>query len=298
MFLNYRRWILAVSALALFAAPANSETVLENIARTGLLKIGIREDAVPFGYRDYNDDLSGLCLDFAEVLLSHVKQTLGREAILVKLYRSTLGNRFSAIEDRVVHIECGPNTIRSKLEARVAFSRPFFVTGTQLLVNADSVNQITKNPNFKGLPIGVLRNTTNQAFIQKFYPQATIREFQGLTGRTRGIQALRQGKIAAFASDGILLLGEATLQGLAIGRTYKLIPQTPLNCEFYGMLLPENDPQWLELVNASIVDAREHHIFRSWFGAILPEIQETSAYCQKDKTLFNDLDGDRLDGNE
>ena len=43
---------------------------------TGLLKVGIREDAVPFGYRDINGDLEGLCLDFIAVLRDKLKQEL------------------------------------------------------------------------------------------------------------------------------------------------------------------------------------------------------------------------------
>ena len=38
------------------ALPAKSETVLEKIKRTGLLEVAMREDAIPFGYRDSNNN--------------------------------------------------------------------------------------------------------------------------------------------------------------------------------------------------------------------------------------------------
>ena len=97
------------------------ETVLERIQETGLLKVGIREDAVPFGYRDVNGELDGLCLDFIGVLREQLQQKLDKQAIAIKLYKSTLFNRFELVSDRIVDIECGPNTIRELPEYQVQF---------------------------------------------------------------------------------------------------------------------------------------------------------------------------------
>ncbi|MFM7192984.1 MAG: amino acid ABC transporter substrate-binding protein, partial [Microcystaceae cyanobacterium] len=56
----------------LLAQEPPAPTVLETIRTTGLLKIAIREDAVPLGYRDLNNDWSGICLDFAAILKRQV----------------------------------------------------------------------------------------------------------------------------------------------------------------------------------------------------------------------------------
>ncbi|MFM7715456.1 MAG: amino acid ABC transporter substrate-binding protein, partial [Microcystis sp.] len=75
------------------ALPAKSEMVLEKIKRTGLLEVAMREDAIPFGYRDSNNNLQGLCLDFIQLLREELKHKLNLQIISVKIYKSTLFNR-------------------------------------------------------------------------------------------------------------------------------------------------------------------------------------------------------------
>ncbi len=262
---------------------AQQETVLEQIDRTGLLSIGIREDAVPFGYRDLNGNLSGICLDLIALLRQELTEKLNKKALAIKLYQSTLLNRFELVNDKVVNLECGPNTIRTISDYEIQFSRPFFISGTQFLIKQENQNRVNPNGNLDGLKIGILVNTSTQAFLTAKYPAAEFVEFQGTTGRYRGVQALQGGQIDAFASDGILLIGEATLQGLSLESNYTLVPKLPLNCENYGLILPGNDPQWRSFVDSVIVQAREKGLFRRWFGVVLPEIQETINFCRSNQ---------------
>ncbi|MEA5508880.1 amino acid ABC transporter substrate-binding protein [Crocosphaera sp. UHCC 0190] len=259
---------------------AQTETVLEKINQTGLLKVGIREDAVPFGYRDINGDLNGLCLDFIAVVRGELQRKLNKKVIAIKLYKSTLFNRFELVSDRIVDLECGPNTIRAVSDYNIQFSSPFFRTGTQLLVKAENEQLINSNSTLENVLIGVLRNTSNEQLISQKYPSANQVEFQGVTGRFRGLQALQGGKIEAFASDGILLIGEALIQGLAIGKDYVLLPKYPLDCENYGLILPKNDPEWLNFVNSVIKNSASRSSFEQWFGEILPQIKAIESFCQ------------------
>ncbi|MDJ0732369.1 MAG: amino acid ABC transporter substrate-binding protein [Crocosphaera sp.] len=259
---------------------AQEQTVLEKIDKTGLLEVGIREDAVPFGYRDINGDLEGLCLDLIAVLREKLKQKLNKQIIAIKLYKSTLFNRFELVSDRIVDLECGPNTIRELPEYQIQFSSPFFLTGTQLLVSIDKAKSINPNGSLENVNIGVLRNTTNEQLMADKYPLANLVQFQGVTGRYRGIQALRGGKIDAFASDGILLVGEALIQNLRLGPDYTLVPNNPIDCEKYGLILPNNDPQWLSFINSVIKTPPVRNIYLDWFGELAPQIQSIQLFCQ------------------
>ena len=256
------------------------ETVLERIEKTGLLKVGIREDAVPFGYRDINGDLEGLCLDFIAVLRDKLKQELNKQVIAIKLYKSTLFNRFELVSDRIVDIECGPNTIRELSEYQIQFSTPFFLTGTQLLIEADKAKTIDPDGNLDNVNIGVLKNTTNEQLIAETYPLANLVQFQGVTGRYRGIQALRGDKIDAFASDGILLVGEAIVQDLRLGVDYLLIPNNPIDCEKYGLILPDNDPQWVSFINSLIGTSPARNLYLNWFGDIAKQLESIQSFCR------------------
>lgn len=108
-----------------FSLLAQEETVLQEIERTGLVKLGIREDAFPFGYKDSNNNYGGICLDIFELIVEKVRQESKREIVAIRLAESTLSNRFELIEDRIAHLECGPNTINAQNDRNVQFSNPF-----------------------------------------------------------------------------------------------------------------------------------------------------------------------------
>lgn len=260
---------------------AKGETVLEEIKRTGLLKVGVREDAAPFGYRDSSGSWAGVCLDFIEVLKQRIQKESQQNIVTVKLIKSTLFNRFELIQDRIVYLECGPNTINNALDKKVEFSRAFWVTGTQFLIREESEQNFDPYGNLQGLTIGVLRYTTTAREIAQQYPRAKLQEFQGVTGRLRGIQALQQKRIDGFASEGILLIGEAIVKNLALGRDYLLVPQPPLSCEYYGLILPQGDPQWRDFVNSTILGEEMKETYRQWFSLeLLQDLQETLNFCQ------------------
>jgi polar amino acid transport system substrate-binding protein len=269
--------ILSLLLLVSFPFSAGGETVLEEIQRTGVLKVALRQDAPPFGYLNSAGEWSGFCLDFIDKLKQKVKQELGRDVLLVKLYKSTLYNRFETVNNKVAYLECGPNTIQNNPEIKTDFSTAFWISGTQFLIREESYREFAVNGSLKDLKIGVQLYTTTQTFLARRYPQAILEEFQGVTGSRRGIQALQQKRIDAFAGDGILLFGEAILQGLSLGENYRLVPEYPLSCEYYGLILPQGDSPWRNLVNSVIESERSQPIYKAWFGI---ELSKTLAKMQ------------------
>lgn len=274
--------LILVTFSSLTTVEAKAETVLEEIERTGILKVGIRSDAIPFGYRKPNGQLTGYCLDFIAALKQRISEVTNREGLLVRISQSTASSRFSLVQDRTIHIECGPNTIRKEIsEEGISFSQPFFVTGTQFLIR-DS-HGVDLDSSLQGIRIAVLRGTTTATFVQDRYPQANIIRLDGSTGRLRGVQGVLQGRFDTFISDGILLLGQAELLDF---RTinYRLIPEVPLSCDRYGMILPD-DSQWQTLVNSTIYSKQGRKIWQYWFEVIRSKIEKTTETCQSDSTF-------------
>ena len=94
----------------------------------------------------------------------------------------------------------------------------------------------------------------------------------------QGVSAVTNGSIDAFASDGVLLSGEIDRQNLARGN-YQLIPDKPLTCDFYGLILPIGDRQWNNTVNAFLRTQRERTLFEEWFEDYLPQALSDADYC-------------------
>ena len=272
--------ILAFISTYIFfcSLPVQAETVLEKIQRTGVLRVAIREDAPPFGYLDENDDLEGYCLNFFSLLEKQLTKTLPRNVLSIKLLKSTANNRFALVANNFADLECGPNTIRLDPPNGVSFSQTFFVTGTQFLANKNG-DRLKLDGDLNGTRLGVIKDTTTEEFVTETYPLATVFRFSGVTARTRGVQAVAQGRIDAMVSDGILLKAQAQQQGLSASQ-YPLIPDTPLTCDRYGMIIGDNDPQWRDFVNSVINSPRIVTLSKTWFGELFDSDRLTSDVCE------------------
>ena len=264
-------WLLATAFVLGLQFPVQSQTVIETIRETGVLKVAIREDAAPFGYVNSADNLQGFCLDFFALLEEKLKEQLPRNSLATRLLKSTLSNRFDLVEEGAIYIECGPNTIRELSSSEVTFSRPFFDTRTQFLVATEQVDAIDLDGDLANVKIGVIRDTTTEELIRERYRDALIVLFSGVTARNRGVQAVAQSKIAAMASDGILLQAEAARQDLPLDE-FTLIPAASIDCENkvfarsdrYGMIISQ-DAQWQDFVNSVIVSPEFRRLFVRWF---------------------------------
>lgn len=252
-------------SLLCLASSVRAETVLAKIEHTGVLRVAIREDSAPLGYLDANDDLKGYCLDFFALLKEQLKDNLERDTLSIKLFKSTPANRFDLVENNTVDLECGPNTIRSNIPPNTIFSQGFLSTGTQFLVKNKNSLLFDLSLTLKDLPIGVIGNTTTEQIISDRYPSAVIQRYSGVTGRIRGVQAVVQDKIIAMGGDGILLQAEAQRQGLS-STEYSLIPNTPLTCDQYGMIIRSNDSQWQDFINSVINSPQAVNLADIWFG--------------------------------
>lgn len=249
---------------------AGAETVLDTIERTGLLRVAIREDAAPFGYLDAVGNSRGYCLDFFALLRNKLSQTLNRDILIIRLLKSDATNRFQLVADGLVDLECGPNTIVAEVPNQIEFSTAFFTSGTQFLIQTNARQRINLDSNLQNLNIGVIRDTTTAQYISDRYPLAQQQQFQGAMARMRGVQTLQQGRLDAFVSDGILLIAEVERQNLPL-QNYTLIPEQPLTCDRYGMILPANDPEWRNVVNSVIESSEAKQLLSRWLGSLIAD---------------------------
>ena len=249
------------------ATATREESILNQIRRTRVLKVAMRRDAPPFGYIDGQQQWSGYCLDLAVALQNHLadKLDLNLGVKLVEL-PSTLENRFSLIQEDTVHLECGPNTIRQDIEG-ITFSEAIWATGTRFLSQQERQREINPNLSLAGLQVGILKNTTSEQFVETNYPQAELVYFEGPQGRAEAIKAVAEGRIDTFASDSILSLAEVTQQNLPLSN-YTLQPKLPLTCDFYGLILPNDDPQWRTTVNQFMAESPAKKVGEKWLNPI------------------------------
>lgn len=255
----------------LFSSASSAQSVLQEIQQTGVLKVGIRKDAVLFGY-EISGNWTGYCVGFANALASSLSKQMNTR-ISVRAVTSTISTREGIVRDGTVHIECGPNTISREKEVQenIKYSDPFFVTGTQFIVRTAN-----KNANLKNTRLGVLRGSTNIRSVTQTYSEAEIQQF---SDRSEGVSAAMNGQVTAFAGDSILLIGEAVRQGVPFN-AFEIVPNQPLSCDFYGMILPVKDTRWHNTVNSFIGSSQGLQVWGNWFGSFGAYLRGTLDYCK------------------
>ncbi|MFN5871578.1 MAG: amino acid ABC transporter substrate-binding protein [Aphanizomenon sp.] len=252
---------------AIMPGVASAETVMEKVARTGVLTAGTSRDALPFAYSDSQGKLTGYSVDMLGLIQQQLEKESGKK-IKLKLVAVTPSERIPKIINRQVDIVCDASSFTWERDKKVDFSISYGVTGTQILIKKNS--NLGSPESLINKRVGVLSGTTNEQVIKQIQPQAKL---VYLRTRPEGFAALEQGKVDAFASDSILL--EGWLQTAKNQDSFAIVPPRPYSREGIACMVPENNSKFLNSVNYSLVKFMQGFvnnnpkyvaIFDHWFG--------------------------------
>ena len=247
---------------------AKAETVMEKVARTGVLTAGTSKDALPFAYSDSQGKLTGYSVDMLTLIQQQLEKELGKK-ITLKLVAVTPAARIPKIINRQVDIVCDASSFTWERDKKVDFSISYGVTGTQVLIKKET--NLGSPESLINKRVGVLAGTTNEQAIKQIQPQTKLVYFKT---RPEAFAALEQGKIDAFASDSILL--EGWLQTAKSPDSFAIVPPRPYSREGIACMVPENNSKFLNSVNYSLVKFMQGFvndnpkyvaIFDRWFGS-------------------------------
>lgn len=238
-----------------------AETVLEKIKRTGEMTAGVRKDAIPFGYIDTEEQWTGYSVDLIRLIHKRLEKKLN-QSIKLNLREATIDSRFRIVQNETVDIMCGATTITQTRLKKVDFSAPFFMTGAQFLVKSKDAETFDYNGSLENTNIAFLPGTTTQEIIPQIYPLAN---WKNIRSRQEGVEKLKKGEVKAVVSDGILLLGEIVQQGND-PKDFILMPPQPITTELYGCILPQQNSQWKQLVDLTILSPDNRHLQEKWFS--------------------------------
>lgn len=264
---------LAIAALTLLfsgglSLPSWAETVMEKVMRTGVLTAGTRTHTAPFAYMNEQEQLVGYSIDMLDRIRQEMEAQLGKE-ITLELVEVTPDTRIPAITSRTVDLVCGVTSFTWDRDVFVDFSLSYAVTGTRLLVKDG--NTLGSPESLKGKKVGVLLGTTNEQVIQLIQPDADL---VPMRGSAEGLAALQEGRIDAFAWDGILL--EGLRKTAANPDELSVVPEVPYTREGIACMMPEDNSKFRDLVNYSLAKFMQGYLMERpdevalinrWFGA-------------------------------
>jgi ABC-type amino acid transport substrate-binding protein len=243
------------------ATPVLAETVLEKIKRTGVLTAGTRGASIPFAFINEKNEWIGFSIDLLEAIRARLERKLGKS---IKLEKKEIipANRVQLVANRTIDVECSSTTHTRGRDEAVDFSINFFFTGDQLLVKKGS--GIKSVADVAGKRVGVLRGGTGEKNLRAAQPKADVVIFDY---DPAVFLAVEQGRIVAYANDGILLAGLAAKAKNP--KDYDVVGDL-FSKEPYSCMVPENDSKWRDFVNHTFMELIDNgkyfELYDKWFG--------------------------------
>ncbi len=160
---------LALPALAALCTPASADTdTLEKIRASGEIVLGYRPNAVPFSYTVAGAaEPVGYAIDICKNLVLALQRDAQLPALRIKYLPVDNKERFPAVADGRVDLECGDttNTRERRDKLNMAFSVPYYIAGTRMLVRTDS--NITRIEDMGNKTIVTAKGTTSAQIVKE-----------------------------------------------------------------------------------------------------------------------------------
>jgi ABC-type amino acid transport substrate-binding protein len=272
-----------VLALGLGIAPDGASAQaqggrLKAIAANNTVRIAHRIDAVPFSFVDRNKEVAGYTIDVCKAVVASLQRQLNLPTLKIEWVPVTTQSRFETVASGKADLECGASTVTLARMKEVDFSNYVFVESTGLAVNASTT--INKLQDLAGKKVAVIAGTSNEKAMaaknQELQLNATL---MPMKDRDEAVNALESGRVDAFASDKLLILGAEFKNPQALRAL-----SDDLSIEPYAIALPRGDWELRLAVNTALAETYRNgniqKIFGAWFGqlGLKPGALLTAAY--------------------
>lgn len=190
------------------SATAKART-LDEIKKSGKIKIGVFSDKNPFGYVDENGKVQGYDVYFAKRI---AKDLLGSEDAVNFVYVEA-ASRVEYLKSAKVDITLANFTVTDERKEQVDFALPYMKVALGIV--SPQKAEITDVNQLKGKKLIVVKGTTAETYFSKNYPDVTLVKFDEYQ---EAYDALLDGRGDAFSTDNTEVLAWAKQnKGFVVG---------------------------------------------------------------------------------
>lgn len=190
------------------SATAKART-LDEIKKSGKIKIGVFSDKNPFGYVDENGKIQGYDVYFAKRI---AKDLLGSEDAVDFVYVEA-ASRVEYLKSAKVDITLANFTVTDERKEQVDFALPYMKVALGIV--SPQKAKITDVNQLKGKKLIVVKGTTAETYFSKNYPDVTLVKFDEYQ---EAYDALLDGRGDAFSTDNTEVLAWAKQnKGFVVG---------------------------------------------------------------------------------
>jgi len=251
----FASWGLAQPAVqASNASPAAAQqkpklpALPAEIKQRGRFIVGVKCDAVPFGYTDVRGKNAGFDVEVAKWF---ARFAFGR-AQRVSFVCAPTPAREPLITTNRVDLMISTFTYTTDRDTRIDFSRAYFKSTGRLLVKNDS--PIQSLANIRGRRVATTTGSIYDRWMKRCYPDTEVLVTDTVTN---ALLAFNQGRADAVMFDDTVLAGQA-----AADRTAKLTDDTFLSLP-YGIGIKQGNTQLKRWVDSRLELMRKKDTFLS-----------------------------------
>lgn len=190
------------------SATAKARTI-DEIKKSGKIKIGVFSDKNPFGYVDENGKVQGYDVYFAKRI---AKDLLGSEDAVYFAYVEA-ASRVEYLKSAKIDITLANFTVTDERKEQVDFALPYMKVALGIV--SPQKAEITDVNQLKGKKLIVVKGTTAETYFSKNYPDVTLVKFDEYQ---EAYDALLDGRGDAFSTDNTEVLAWAKQnKGFVVG---------------------------------------------------------------------------------
>lgn len=233
---------------AAMAADAPAGT-LDKIRSARVLKVGVREDNLPFaGYRQ--GVASGYSIELCEKVADQLRKELKLPDMRVQYVVVTAADRLLKVKNGEADIECG-TTVNTQTRAKdVDFSYAHFISGTRFMSKKSA--GLNDYMQLDQQPVGVVKGTTAEKLFNQLH-EGTLKAMKLVVfpRNQEAMKALESGAVVAVAQLDILL------EGMRIQSTRPdqyVISAKPMSIEPMTLMLRKDDEAFRAVVDKTLAN--------------------------------------------
>ena len=238
------------------------DTTMGKIQAAGEIKIGVKYDVPPFGFKNpQNDEIEGFDVDLGRA----IADKLGVEPNFIEAISD---NRIPFLMDGTVDLVLSTMTINAERDQEIDFSEPYYIARGRILVPPDS--DITGVDSLAGKKVCTALGSTYEETIKEQAPKADLRLVDSYS---ECLELVQNGAVDAVSTDDVILTGMIIQDD-----TLKLTEGEPLTTEPYGAGLKNNDTEFKEFVDGVLEEYKSGggwaESYEKWVGQYTGEQQD------------------------
>jgi glutamate transport system substrate-binding protein len=238
------------------------DTTMGKIQAAGEIKIGVKYDVPPFGFKNpQTDEIEGFDVDLGRA----IADKLGVEPNFIEAISD---NRIPFLEDGTVDLVLSTMTINAERDQEIDFSEPYYIARGRILVPQDS--DITGIDSLAGRKVCTALGSTYEETLKEQAPKADLRLVDSYS---ECLELVQNGAVDAVSTDDVILTGMIIQDD-----TLKLTEGEPLTTEPYGAGLKDGDTEFKEFVDGVLEEYKSGggwaEAYEKWVGQYTGEQQE------------------------